>query len=167
MPTVPTVPTVAITGDSVVCGGRAGQLSATATAPVSRYAWNTGATTATVTITRGGTYSVRVTYADGAEASATHLVRESSPPCGPVPLSLRIPSIITPNGDGKNDRFYIAGVAGTGWTLAVYNRWGKQVYFTANYQHEWDAEAIGGLYYYTLRPPQAARVYKGWVEVVR
>lgn len=161
------VPTVAIAGDTTLCLTGTARLSASANVPVSQYEWNTGATTAAIDVGQGGAYTVRATFADGTSANARHVVRENGQPCATAANGVRIPNIITPNGDGRNDRFYLEGVTGSGWQLAVYNRWGKQVYSAANYQHEWGNDATVGLYYYVLRPPQPGPLYKGWLEVVR
>lgn len=158
---------VTISGDSMLCLNGTGRLSASANTPVSQYTWNTGATTPAIAIDQAGTYTVRATYADGSSVSASYLVRGTGQPCAAAAKSIRISSIITPNGDGRNDHFTIDGMTGGGWQLAVYNRWGKRLYSAANYQHEWGADAAVGLYYYVLRAPQAGPVYKGWVEVVR
>ncbi|MGN6510676.1 MAG: gliding motility-associated C-terminal domain-containing protein [Chitinophaga sp.] len=92
----------------------------------------------------------------------------------PVPVTgedIFIPNIITPNGDGKNDYFVIRGLDRyPGSTLAVYNRWGNQVYQNKNYDNRWDALGLTeSTYFYILkvRTPQGDRDYKGWVEVVR
>jgi gliding motility-associated-like protein len=67
---------------------------------------------------------------------------------------LEIPNIFTPNGDGSNDRFEIKHLMDGGYPsryLAVYNRWGRKVFESNNYQNEWDGEgASDGVYYYVL-----------------
>ncbi len=71
-----------------------------------------------------------------------------------------VPNIITPNGDGMNDQFRIM-LTGDGAppffnafpnsTLIIYNRWGKKVYESNNYQNEWDGEDLtDGVYYWNL-----------------
>jgi gliding motility-associated-like protein len=76
-------------------------------------------------------------------------------------------NVITPNGDGLNDRFHIAGLLGEGWNLEVYNRWGEPVYHTANYRQEWGEQVPPGLYYYVLQQEATNARYKGWVEAMR
>ena len=65
---------------------------------------------------------------------------------------IEIPNIITPNGDGKNDVFYIKNIDKLEWSnLIIYNRWGKKVYETDNYKNDWDGNgAADGVYYYIL-----------------
>jgi gliding motility-associated-like protein len=157
------LPSVTITGDSVLCVGTAGQLTASvSSAAASGYSWNTGATTASISVSQSGTYSVQVAYPGGFLATASYRVRVNS--CSTAPSALLIPNVLTPNGDGRNDRFRIKGLTGTGWHLQLYNRWGRQVYQNRNYQHEWGADAAPGLYYFIL---QGQTTYKGWLEVIR
>ncbi|QHJ05920.1 gliding motility-associated C-terminal domain-containing protein [Hymenobacter busanensis] len=75
--------------------------------------------------------------------------------------------MITPNGDGRNDRFAPHGLVGTGWNLVVLNRWGKQVYRCDDYRNDWGAEASAGVYYFMLRNTRLGAKYKGTVEVIR
>lgn len=79
-----------------------------------------------------------------------------------------IPNIITPNGDGFNDVFFIKNLEYDIWELKVYNRWGKPVYQTENYQNDWQGEGlIDGIYYYKLESNTVEEKYKGWVNMMR
>jgi gliding motility-associated-like protein len=79
-----------------------------------------------------------------------------------------VPNIITPNGDGQNDRLIIGGLATKDWALVIYNRWGQEVYRSLAYAQDWSAAALpGGIYYYRLWQPASGRAYTGWLEVVR
>lgn len=66
---------------------------------------------------------------------------------------ITIPNVITPNGDGHNDEFFIDGLNYyPNSQLVIFNRWGKKVFETSNYQNDWDAENLSdGVYYYILR----------------
>ena len=66
---------------------------------------------------------------------------------------ITIPNIITPNGDGYNDKFFIDGLKYyPNSELAIFNRWGKKVFETSNYQNDWDGDnRSDGVYYYVLR----------------
>jgi len=50
-----------------------------------------------------------------------------------------ISKVVTANNDGYNDVFEITGLDGCGFTFAVkiFNRWGKMVYWSDNYQNNW------------------------------
>jgi len=77
-----------------------------------------------------------------------------------------IPNLITPNNDGKNDRFEIMALP-IGCELKIVNRWGNQVYLNSNYDNTWSADDDSdGVYYYELILPNGDR-HKGWVEVIR
>ncbi|MCW3464945.1 gliding motility-associated C-terminal domain-containing protein [Chitinophaga nivalis] len=88
-----------------------------------------------------------------------------------IPDDLFIPNVITPNGDGKNDRFVIPGLEkypGSG--LYIYNRWGNMVYQSKDYDNKWTGDGLNeGTYYYILKlnTPQGERNYKGWIELLR
>lgn len=67
-------PQVRITGPAVLCAGSTGQLLAVATAPVTSYRWNTGATTAVIAVAQPGTYTVTATFAGGFTSTASQAV---------------------------------------------------------------------------------------------
>ena len=61
---------------------------------------------------------------------------------------LQFPNAVTPNGDGVNDKFIIRNlVEGLGYpnnSLAIYDRWGKRIYYKENISKEedfWDPAA--------------------------
>lgn len=82
-----------------------------------------------------------------------------------------IPNVITPNGDGKNDKFIITGLSRyPNSSLFIYNRWGNMVYQSKDYQNTWDGNSLNeGTYYYILklRTSDGERDYKGWIELLR
>ncbi|MDQ2771852.1 MAG: gliding motility-associated C-terminal domain-containing protein, partial [Bacteroidota bacterium] len=78
-------------------------------------------------------------------------------------------NVITPNNDGKNDVLVIDNVQlYPGNTLTIYNRWGKEVYKTTNYQNNWgmDPGIAAGNYFYLLTVPNGPSV-KTWFEVIK
>jgi gliding motility-associated-like protein len=90
-------------------------------------------------------------------------------PCFTPDRSLVFYNIVSSNRDGLNDVFTIKNVEFyPGNTLAIYNRWGRQVFSTTNYQNDWgrDPSVSPGVYSYLFRLPDG-RVEKGWVEVVK
>ncbi len=64
-----------------------------------------------------------------------------------------LPNVITPNGDGLNDYFYIRGFEKYPNTLLkIYSRNGNIVFTTENYQNNWDGGNLpGGTYFYIMR----------------
>ena len=65
-------------------------------------------------------------------------------------------NVITPNSDGKNDRFVIEGVEHyPNSVLTIFNRWGSKVLEEKGYQNNWDGRDHGkklsaGIYYFVL-----------------
>ena len=78
-------------------------------------------------------------------------------------------NIITPNHDGKNDVLVIDNIQlYPGNSLAIFNRWGREVYKTTNYQNNWggDDNTPAGTYFYLLKMPNGSSI-KNWFEVVK
>lgn len=81
-----------------------------------------------------------------------------------IPDIVLPPNVITPNGDGKNDTFIIYGIQG--WIVQIYNRWGKLVYETDDYQNDWEGRGEAGeTFYYLLTAPDGTTC-KGWLQVL-
>jgi gliding motility-associated-like protein len=84
---------------------------------------------------------------------------------------LRIPNVISPNGDGINDKFVIENGKYYNLKLSIFNRWGNRIFDSNNYQNNWPATDIAdGVYFYTLtstNPKEEVKEYKGSVSVVR
>lgn len=81
--------------------------------------------------------------------------------------SIKIPNIITPNGDGLNDLFEIVNLdLSKSSRLVVFDRWGKLVYNSNNYQNDWNAEKIeDGVYYFTLQL-EGDKEFKGSLSIL-
>ena len=82
------------------------------------------------------------------------------------------PNIITPNGDGINDRFQLPSVSlgsdGGAYGMRVYDRLGHAVYTNERYDNQWSAEGLpADVYFYTLTLPRSAEVCKGWLHVMK
>ncbi|QDA61415.1 T9SS type B sorting domain-containing protein [Hymenobacter jejuensis] len=99
---------------------------------------------------------------------ASALLTYSNDACVTFENKIALYNIITPNGDGKNDVFFIDNVQlYAGNQLAIFNRWGKEVYSTTNYRNTWGGEGLGaGMYYYLFKLPSGTS-YKGWFEIVK
>jgi gliding motility-associated-like protein len=74
----------------------------------------------------------------------------------------KVPNVITPNNDGKNDNFVIGFKNAT---VEIYNRYGKQIFLSKDYQNDWGKDISAGTYYYILTTPTGVDC-KGWVTVV-
>jgi gliding motility-associated-like protein len=149
------VPVFALGRDTTVCEGTSLLLRA----PVGNaytYLWSDGSTGSTLLARQSGTYTVTVRSGCNTQMANRTLT-----------ANLCVPNIITPNKDGRNDAFVVSSYNVGEWSLAIYNRWGKEVYQTERYLNDWGTNAAPGVYYYTLRRGTTNSTLKGWVEVVR
>lgn len=87
--------------------------------------------------------------------------------------TLIIPTLITPNLDGKNDYFVIQGIESLGKTsLIVFNRWGAKVYENTDYDNSWDGtddnknQLQEDTYFYILNS-EITKSIKGYVVIRR
>ena len=79
---------------------------------------------------------------------------------------LAIPNLITSNEDSKNEVFRIGGLQpGTG--LELFDRWGKKIFTSDNYQNDWKPDKVeSGTYFFNLRFSEGSHC-NGWVEIFR
>jgi gliding motility-associated-like protein len=54
-----------------------------------------------------------------------------------------VPNAFTPNGDGKNEIFYVRGYGITKMNFRIYNRWGQVVFETSTQDIGWDGKFKG------------------------
>jgi gliding motility-associated-like protein len=73
------------------------------------------------------------------------------------------PNVITPNGDGKNETLVFNSPT-KNLKIEIFNRWGKLVYQSENYQNDWKGEGIGAMYYYLITSPDG-KTCKVWLNV--
>lgn len=115
------------------------------------------------------------------------------------PVKLKIPNVFTPNGDGVNDYFIISldnggGLPSGGDTrdggddvleyenydplnryyesseLTIFNRWGRIVYHSKDYQNDWDGDNLSdGTYFYVLKCHGLKQdaTYQGSVMIIK
>ncbi|MBC5992150.1 LamG-like jellyroll fold domain-containing protein [Pontibacter cellulosilyticus] len=142
----------------VLCNGKAVMLKSPK-AKNATYLWSTGETTASISTSTLGTYTVTVTT-DGCSTVYTMVVTNSECPT--------IPNVITPNGDGKNDAFVLGDVEPFTFELKIFNRWGKSIYQSERYDNGWSADGVpAGLYFYNLKSSRSQNMFKGWLEVIK
>lgn len=119
-------------------------------------------------------YTLKVASALGCSGSGTVLVN--------VYLPLSIPNAFTPNGDGRNDIFYLLG-GPTGSLIedfVIFNRWGQRVFQQQNIPpgdpgHGWNGRINGAaappdtyVYMITLKLSDGSRhPYQGTVILIR
>jgi gliding motility-associated-like protein/uncharacterized repeat protein (TIGR01451 family) len=83
-----------------------------------------------------------------------------------------IPNVITPDGDGLNDRFEIKGLDKfVENEIVIFNRNGDHVFERKNYQNEWSAEGlVSGTYFFVLKTVDRNgkdHEFKGWIQVIK
>lgn len=111
-----------------------------------------GASTFTPVVKPAATanYTLTVTDANGCSGSDIALITV-------IPNCIKVMNAFTPNNDGQNDRWLVTD--GNPCTerifVAVYNRYGNEVYRNDNYQNNWDGTYNGkpvadGTYYYNV-----------------
>ena len=85
-------------------------------------------------------------------------------------------TVITPNGDGENDNFYISCVEDPTQNpdnvLVVYNEWGDEVFSAAPYDNTWEgtwegSELPDGTYYYLFKANANAGEQRGFITIYR
>jgi len=123
-------------------------------------------------------------YPSSGSAAFTHTTRVGLPRlmvramsegnCGPGRVAeqescgVLIPSAISPNGDGHNDFFRMANLGQyDAPSLSVFNRYGQRVFFSPDYQNDWNAEGLQrGTYFYVLDLHRHGSL-RGFITVVR
>lgn len=82
-------------------------------------------------------------------------------------------NILTPNGDGKNDRWIVRNIDSyPDNEVKIFDRAGRLVYQRRNYHNEWDGTVNGqplaeGVYYYFLTIGNSNKLYKGAITIIR
>ena len=90
-------------------------------------------------------------------------------------LIINLINVITPNGDGKNDKFKVEHIEYfPGTNLRVYDRWGKLIFEQADYDKYqksnggWDpGDQASGTYFYELLIPQVNKKESGYIEILK
>lgn len=150
-------PQFSLGADTILCPFN--ELKLSVNIPNSTFIWQDGSTDSTFNVTSPGEYSLTVLnlcgeFKDSIRVDFTNLD------------SLSIPNIITPNNDDWNQYFEV-DVRLSGSTIEIFNRWGKTVYFSSNYNNDWDGGNLAsGVYYYTL-VDQCLNQHKGLIHLIR
>ena len=158
---------VALGNDTTLCEGDALQLDATMPEADS-YLWNTGATTAQLSVSDAGIYRVDVGHACGTTSDSIATTVE---PCACTP---RVPNVFTPNGDGYNDELEITCVETGSWRFTVYGRYGHELFRTTRpHGHRWTGRTFtgvmmeDGVYFTLLVNLDTGEEYRNYVHLLR
>lgn len=124
--------------------------------------WNTGAigNSAYASNALDAIYVLTTTDDCGRTASAAITV---DPQCAIV-----IPNVMSPNGDGQNDRFTIEGILASNNTVRIFNRWGQVVFEAVNYRNNWSAPDLpDGTYFYEVKVDREPEPFTGPLTILK
>ena len=135
------------------------------------YIWNNDVTTSTNEYLSSGDYYVTVTDANGCTIINNYTIK----------IPLIVPTVITPNGDGKNDYFNITNVETLEKVkINVFNRWGDLIFTFddagSKYKEQssqWDGTDLNGhelpigSYVYIIEIEGKVDTYRGTVTIIK
>jgi gliding motility-associated-like protein len=139
-----TLPLVGATGEVQLCTGDA--LRYQYISPATGWLWDDGSTAQPTYLSTAGIHSVTVFTA---LCQHTAVVVINLVECEPL---MRMPNVISPNGDGLNDIFLPLNYRGFAQAeLSIYNRWGNVLHTTSDLQRGWTARDVPeGTYYWIV-----------------
>jgi len=171
-----------IIGKNEVCLGQNGvPYEVTTIQNATNYLWSYSGTGSTIF---GNSNSIQIYFADDATSgnltvagynncgigsvSENFLIEVNSCDNTPTPGIVNIPNSFSPNGDGINDLFIIRGLTENSRVM-IYDRSGKKLYESANYQNDWDGKGNDGnslesdTYWYVIHISGIPSEFKGFV----
>lgn len=137
------------------------------------FTWSTGQSGKLLENIGVGSYSVTVTDQNNCSSFASTELTVGGKGC------FEGSPVITPNGDGKNDKLIITCISNLQNRFVLFNRWGERVFENENYSNasnafEGNSSSGDPLpddgYYWVLEVKEASgaqRVYKGSVSIIR
>ncbi len=86
-----------------------------------------------------------------------------------------VPTIITPNNDGLNDRLLIPCLEANNFNdneLRIFNQWGDEVFHAAPYHNDWEGVYLGkplpdGTYFFLFRQNKTLDYQRGYITIFR
>ncbi|MBC6111925.1 gliding motility-associated C-terminal domain-containing protein [Pedobacter fastidiosus] len=167
------LPVVSINSNKGISISKGDAIILTATGG-NQYSWTgseiiSGQTTAAVTIRpkQTGSYKVTVTNASGCSIDQTINISVIDD------YKLDASSVVTPNGDGINDKFIIKNIDYyPNNTLKIFDKAGRVLYTKHTYANDWDGTINGsplseGTYYYILDLGSNLGNFKGFINIIR
>lgn len=93
----------------------------------------------------------------------------SNSQCIPFTHPLSFPNVITPNGDGFNDKWVVQNLQlYQEAQLRIYNRWGQEVYEAKPYTNDFRGMDLpAGTYFYYFELPGTMEPQRGFIEIIR
>lgn len=133
------------------------------------YLWSTGAVTQNLTNVGEGVYQVVV--------MDENLCMDSLSVTLDCEVPFIVPGVITPNGNGQNDVWYISGLDKfPNASVEIFNRWGNTVFSEKPYQNNWNGVSNGtgtigngvlpsGTYFFVLDLGISKQKITGYLEL--
>ena len=132
-----------------------------------QWQWNNGTSENTLSNLTSGDYLLIVTDANDCTAEFAFAVGQN--------CELRVEDVISPNGDGENDNWVVIGIDQFPENeVAIFNRWGQEVWTKKGYNNEWtgtneDGDLLPvGAYYFVLKLNDVDKqILSGSITLVR
>lgn len=126
-----------ITGETAVVPTKTYSYSVSQVAGATSYNWLypagwTGSSTSNVISLIAGTTEGKISVTASANGCT------SAPATINVSVSTFIADVITPNGDGFNDKWFVIVPSSKRASVLIFNRWGQQVYKNDDYKSDWN-----------------------------
>jgi len=112
------------------------------------YQWSNGGNGATITVSPNNTTQYCVTVTNASNCIDTACVTVVVDQCSNAG-TLYLPNAFSPNGDGENDElqvYYLLPACIENFHLALFNRWGEQVFETSDIGFKWDGAYNGMIF---------------------
>jgi gliding motility-associated-like protein len=151
--------------DAVVCVPSHQTTTLTAPAGMRTYVWNGQNGINTFVVDHPQMVTLTVTDNNGCQATQQIQISDGCP-------DVKIPNAFTPNGDGINDTWVIAGLEYDPTALVrVFDRYGQQVFQSKGYGTPWNGTYRGsklptGAYYYIINVKNNSQTFSGEVTIV-
>jgi gliding motility-associated-like protein len=167
------LPVINISSNKTLSISKGEEIILTATGGT-QYSWigneiNSGQNSASVTVRpkQNSTYKVTVRNANGCTSEQTISINVIED------FKLEASTVVTPNGDGFNDKFIIKNIDYyPNNTLKIFDKAGRILYTKAHYSNDWDGTINGsplseGTYYYVIDLGQGLGNFKGFINIIR
>lgn len=130
------------------------------------FVWSNEESTEDISGLTSGVYDVIITDSQGCTYTIGMELIE--------PFDLEIPTAMSPNGDDKNDAYFVKGLeAYPNNKLTITNRWGNVVYVEEDYKNDWEGihtngnELPEGVYYVIIEINDGEIILNSFVELRR
>jgi gliding motility-associated-like protein len=151
--------------DTTICTYKRQSIMLTAPSGFSQYAWNGETGQQTYLVSQPQKLRLTVTDANGCQATQDIKIVEQCP-------EIYIPNAFTPNHDGINDTWAIAGLENDQTVeVQVMNRYGIRIFESKGYNIPWDGKygsqkIATGVYYYIITAKNRTQRFSGSVMVI-